>query len=253
LQVGIWLRVAGDDKLGAVRRPVEPGHVPCPAGQLRNVTAVCRHYKQMVVTAVDEALAVVLVIEAAGDSRDWSPPQLIPAFRRSGVVDDRVRIAQDRADEGDLASVSGPRRAGGALRQRCQLAGVARASHVENEDLVHRAAPAHESHAAAVGRPFRRVIPPRTRRCVHRLWLQQATYDDAAPILARLGVRPSELVSDPFPIRAQPDVVDPAEPVKIFRDDRSGHPVSRFKQQKQSLCALPTFLLAVSSVCTSPR
>ncbi len=241
MQVGIWLRVAGDDKLGAVRRPVEPGHVPCPAGQLRNVAAVCRHYKQMVVTAVDEALAVVLVVEAAGDSRDWS------------VVDDRVRIAQDRADEGDLASVPGPRRAGCALRQRRQLAGVTRACHVENEDLIHGAAPAHESHAPAVGRPFRRVIPPRTRRCVHWLWLQEATYDDAAPILARLGVRPSELVSDPFPIRAQPDVVDPAEPVKIFRDDRSGHPVIRFKQQKQSLCALPTFLLAVSSVCTSPR
>src|SRR6266851_3915513 len=207
----------------------------------------------MVVTAVDEALAVVLVVEATGDSRNGRPPQLIPAFRRSGVVDDRVRIGQDRADESDLASVPGPGRAGGALRQRRQLAGIARACHVENEDLVNRGAPAHESYALAVRRPFRRVIPPRTRRGVHRLRLQEAPDDDAAPILARLGVRPAELVSDPLPIRAQPDVVDPAEPIKIFWDDRSGHPVSRFKQQKQLLCALPTFLLAVSSVCTSPK
>jgi hypothetical protein len=95
------------------------------------------------------------------------------------------------------------------------------------------------------------VISSRTRRGVNRLRLEQTPDHDTAAVLARLGVRPAQLVSDAFAIGAQPDVVDPAKPIEIFWDDRSGHPVSRFKQQKQSLCALATFLGAVSSVGTS--
>src|SRR5260370_37308009 len=125
----------------------------------------------MVIAGVDEALAVVLVVQAASDSGDWSSTQLIPAFWRPGVVHDRVRIAQDRADEGNLASVPGPGRAGGSLSQRRQLAGVTRAWHVEHADLVNGATTAHERQDAAVGRPFRGMIPPRTRCGGHRPWL----------------------------------------------------------------------------------
>jgi hypothetical protein len=95
------------------------------------------------------------------------------------------------------------------------------------------------------------MISPRTGGGVHRLCLEQATDDDAASILARLGVRPAQLVSDPLAVWAQSDVVDPAKSIKVFWNDRSGHPVSRFKQQKQLLCAPASFLLAVSSVGTS--
>src|SRR5260370_8563458 len=114
----------------------------------------------MVIAAVDEALAVVLVVQAASDSGDWSSTQLIPAFWRPGVVHDRVRIAQDRADEGNLASVPGPGRAGGSLSQRRQLAGVTRPCHVEHEDLANGATTPHKSHQPPLVLPSHVLLPP---------------------------------------------------------------------------------------------
>src|SRR5712691_9030206 len=105
LQVGIGLRVARDDELGAVWRPIEPGDIPGSAGQLRNVAAGRRHYEEMVVAAVCESLAVVLVVETACDSGDGCSPQLISAFRRPGIVHDRIRVAHDRADESNLDAI----------------------------------------------------------------------------------------------------------------------------------------------------
>ena len=253
LQVGVGLRVARHDELFAVRRPVEPGHVPGSARQLCNVATGRRHYEQMVVAAVDEALAVVLVVEAACDPGDRGASQLIPAIGWPGVVHDRVGIAQHRADESDLSSIARPQRAPGALGQRRQLAGVTRARHVQHEDLVDRAAAAHEGHPAAVGGPLGRMISPRTGGGVHRLCLEQAPDDDAASILARLGVRPAQLVRHSLAVRAEPDVVDPAKPIKVFWDDRSGHPVSRFKQQKQLLCAPASFLPPYLQSVLQPR
>src|SRR5438132_1383734 len=65
----------------------------------------------MVVAAVDEALTVVLVIEPAGDPRDRGSPELLPVFRRAGVVHHRLGIADNRADEGQVAPVWRPDRA----------------------------------------------------------------------------------------------------------------------------------------------
>jgi hypothetical protein len=94
------------------------------------------------------------------------------------------------------------------------------------------------------------VVAARSRGRIHRLGLEQAADDDPAAILPRLAIRPAQLVSDAFPISAEPDVVDPAKTVKIVGNYRSGHPVSRFKQQRASVCALldttPTYLQSVS-------
>src|SRR4029077_17507663 len=114
-----------------------------------------------------------------------------------------------RADEGDLASVRRPERAARPFGQRGHLVGVARARHVEYEDLVDRPAPADEGNATAVGRPFRRGVAPRPRGGVDRLGLEQTPDDDPAAILARLAVGPAQLVGDALPVPAEPDVVDP--------------------------------------------
>src|ERR1700716_2035767 len=115
----------------------------------------------MVVAAVDEALTVVLVVEPAGDARDRGSPELLPVFWRARVVHHRLGIADNRADEGQVASVWRPDRAACALGDKGDLAGIARTRRLDHEDLVRRAAAAHKSEATSVGRPFRRVISPR--------------------------------------------------------------------------------------------
>jgi hypothetical protein len=96
------------------------------------------------------------------------------------------------------------------------------------------------------------VIAARSRGRVDWLGLEQASDDDPAAILARLPIRPAQLVGDALPVSAEPDVVDPAKTVKIVSNNRSGHPVSRFKQQSASVCAprgmTPTYLQSVSQI-----
>jgi hypothetical protein len=55
---------------------------------------------------------------------------------------------------------------------------------------------------------------------------------DAASVLARVGVGPNKLVSDPLAVAAQPDVVDPTKTIKVFRANGPGHGVPRCYQQE---------------------
>src|SRR5207245_10013659 len=96
----------------------------------------------MVVSAVDEALAVVLVVEPAGDARDRGSPELLPVFRRAGIVHHRLGITDNRADEGEVASVGRPDRAACALGHEGDLARVAWTGSLDHEDLVPSAAAA---------------------------------------------------------------------------------------------------------------
>src|SRR6266852_1846302 len=115
----------------------------------------------MVIAAVDEALTVVLVVEPAGDPRDRGSPELLPVFRRARVVHHRLGIADNRADEGQVAPVWRPDRAACALGDKRDLAGIARTRRLDHEDLVGRPAAAYKGKATSVRRPFWRVISPR--------------------------------------------------------------------------------------------
>src|SRR3982075_4421970 len=128
----------------------------------------------MVVAAVDEALTVVLVVEPAGDARDRGSPELLPVFRRARVDTDRLGIADNRADEGQMAPVWRPHRAGCALGDKRDLAGIARTRRLEHEDLVRRSAAAHKGEATSVRAPFWRVISPRRGGRLDGLCLEQA-------------------------------------------------------------------------------
>src|SRR3982074_58230 len=150
----------------------------------------------MVVAAVDEALTVVLVVEPAGDPRDRGSPELLSVFRRAGVVHHRLGIADNRADEGQVAPVWRPDRAGCALRDKRDLARIARTPRLDHEDLIRRPAAAPEGEATSVRRPFGRVISPRRGGRIDGLCLEQAPDHDPASVLAGLAICPAELVGD---------------------------------------------------------
>ena len=183
LQVGAGLGVAGRDKPGAVGRPAVPRDIPSPARQLGNVAATRGHYEEVVIPAVDVALAVVLVLEPPHDPGNRRPADLVAALGRSRVVHHRFRVREDRADEPDPASVRRPLRAGGAFGDRAELASVA-GGEVEHEQLVGRADPADERQPAAVRGPFGRVVSPRAAGGLDRLGLEQPADDDAASVLS---------------------------------------------------------------------
>src|SRR4029077_16926532 len=86
LQVRVGLRVPGYDKARTVGRPVKPRDVPRTVGQLRNASAERRHYEEVVVSTIDETLAVVLVIKASRNPRDRRAAQLISALGQARVV-----------------------------------------------------------------------------------------------------------------------------------------------------------------------
>jgi len=64
------------------------------------------------------------------------------------------------------------------------------------------------------------VIAARRTCRVDRLLVQQSPDHDAAPGLARLGIRGAQLVGNPLSIWAQADVVDPAKTVQIIGANR---------------------------------
>jgi hypothetical protein len=67
------------------------------------------------------------------------------------------------------------------------------------------------------------MIPARRAGRLDRLGLEQLADDDPAAILPRLGVSPTELVRDAFAVATQPDMIDPAKSIKVFRGYRAGH------------------------------
>jgi hypothetical protein len=71
------------------------------------------------------------------------------------------------------------------------------------------------------------VIATRRAGGIHGLLVQEAPDHDAAPGLARLGVGRAQLVGNTLAIRAQTDVVDPAETVQIISANGCGHGVNR--------------------------
>jgi hypothetical protein len=71
------------------------------------------------------------------------------------------------------------------------------------------------------------VIAARRTCRIDRLLVQQAPDDDAAPGLTRLGIGRAQLVGNTLAVRAQADVVDPAETVQIISANRCGHGVNR--------------------------
>ena len=104
-----------------------------------------------------------------------------------------------------------------------ELAGLTPGREVEHEKLIDGTDFAHEGEAAAVRRPFGRMIPARRARRLDRLGLEQLADDDAAAILPRLGVGPSELIGDTLAVAAQPDMIDPAKSIEVFGSDGGGH------------------------------
>src|SRR5207245_3025586 len=108
----------------------------------------------MVVSAVDEALAVVLVVEPAGDARDRGSPELLPVFRRAGIVHHRLGITDNYADEGEVASVGRPDRAACVVGHEGDLARVAWTGSRDHEDMVRWAAAAHTRDRTCVRRPY---------------------------------------------------------------------------------------------------
>ena len=90
----------------------------------------------MVISAVHETLAVVLVIEPASHPDNRRPAQLIFAVGRPRIVHDGFRVTDHHADEGDEPAVGRPCRAGGAFGQRADLKRIAPSQNVQDEDLV---------------------------------------------------------------------------------------------------------------------
>src|ERR1700704_2204567 len=176
----------------------------------------------MVVPAVDEALAVGLVVETAHDPRNGCAAHLLPAFGRPGIVDDRVWVGLHRANECDLLAVGRPERARGAFGDRAQLARLT-GREVEHEELIHRTDLAHEGETAAVRGPLRRVVSARSAGRLDRLRLQQASNHDAAAALSRIGVSPAQLIRDALAVPAQPDVVYPAKAIQVLSSNRPPH------------------------------
>ena len=215
VEVAILIGVADDRQPGAVRRPVEAADVPRAVRQLRRLPAIGRHDEDVLVPAVAIADAVVLVIERARDSHHGRAPHLVAAFRGTRVVHHAVRIGHHGAEERDVSAVRRPDGRADALRKRGQLPRPA-ALEVEHEDLVGGAPLADESKPAAVGRPLRTVIVALPDACLDRLGVEHPAHHDAALVAARLGVRPPQLVRDVLAVRAQADVVQPAEPVDVF-------------------------------------
>jgi hypothetical protein len=71
------------------------------------------------------------------------------------------------------------------------------------------------------------MIAARSACRIEWLLVQQTPDDDAAPGLARLGVGRAQLIRNTLAIRAQTDVVDPAETVQIISANWCGHGVNR--------------------------
>src|SRR5262249_52102872 len=94
---------------------------------------------------------------------------------------------------------------------------------VEDKELVGCADLADERDAAAVRRPFGRVVAEHTGGGLDRFRIEQAPHNDAAPVLPRAGVGPADLVRDSLPGGAQPNVVNPTKSVEVIRGDRGGH------------------------------
>jgi hypothetical protein len=61
------------------------------------------------------------------------------------------------------------------------------------------------------------VVVALSDTCLDRLGIEHPADDDAALVAACLGIRPPQLVRDVFTARAKADVVQPAEPVDVFR------------------------------------
>ena len=138
----------------------------------------------MVISAVHETLAVVLVIEPASHPDNRRPAQLIFAVGRPRIVHDGFWVTDHHADEGDEPAVGRPCRAGGAFGQRADLKRIAPSQNVQDEDLVDGAAAARKRDASTVGRPLRGVIAARHGGRVDRFLVEEAPDDDAASVLA---------------------------------------------------------------------
>jgi hypothetical protein len=177
------------------------------------------------VSAVDESLAVVLVVETAHHPRHGRTPNLLPTLRWSRIVDHRFGVRHHRADEGDVTSVRRPRRACCPLRDRAQLAWFAAARSRHDKELIRGADPADEGDTTAVRRPLWRVIPPRAGHRVDWFGVQQAANHHPASVLARVSVRPAQLVGDTFAVPTESDMTDPAKAIEVIGSYRDGHGV----------------------------
>ena len=235
LEVGAGLGVARDHQAQAVGRPVEPGHVPSAARQLGGGPAGRGDHEEMVIATVDEALPVVLVVEAARDPGDRRATHLLAALGRPGVVDHAFGIGEHHPDERDPRPVRRPGRPRHALRNVAELADLPSAREVLDEQLVRRPDLADEGEAAPVGGPLGGMVFVRGGRRLDLLLVEQAPDHDAAPVLARARVRPPEAVGDALAVAAQPDVVDPAKTIKVFGANRARHGVNGCYQQPAGL------------------
>src|SRR5450631_1037400 len=74
-----------------------------------------------------------------------------------------------------------------------------------------------------IGRPLRRMVSSRAAGGLDRLRLEQPPNHDTASVLSRICISPSKLIRHAFAVATQPDVVDPAKPIEVFRADWGGH------------------------------
>jgi hypothetical protein len=71
------------------------------------------------------------------------------------------------------------------------------------------------------------VISARACGGIDRFLVEEAPDDDPAPVLARLGVSPDQLIRNALAVRAEPDVVDPAKAIEVIGANWWGHGVPR--------------------------
>jgi hypothetical protein len=82
------------------------------------------------------------------------------------------------------------------------------------------------------------VISPWSGNGIDRFGVKQTADDHPASVLARVRVRPAQLVRDAFAVPTESDVVDPAKAIKVFSAYRDGHGVPRFNQYFNPQCRL---------------
>jgi hypothetical protein len=163
--------------------------------------------------AVDVTAAIVLVVEAAHNAGHRSSTKLVAALRRPRVIDDRIRIREDSADERNPLAIGRPLRQSDTVVDEAQLLGRTRGRGVDDEELVGGSDLADESDLAAVWRPLGIPVTLDAAGRLNGFRIEKTADDDAVSSLPGVGVGPGDLIGDTLTVRAQTNVVDPAKSV----------------------------------------